>query len=170
MLYNLALVLLGLQSTIASPLQKRTDNTQPAGTNPIQVASAVFLGNQTAENSCSVRDLGFTGQISGVWYAVYGDTLYCSPGVTDPSQSTGAFNGMVRDSLSQMTPNPLKTQDLNLNGNSPVAYQNQFVPFNSSWGEDQSYGFGGTSLCSTFDFPYYGNAAVFYVVVSVTVE
>jgi hypothetical protein len=163
---KLALVLLGLSLVTASPVKKRTiDNTQPAGTNPINVASTVFLGQQTAENSCSVRDLGFTGQISGVWYGVYGDTLYCSAGATDPSQSTGVFSGMVRDAVSMMTPNALKTHDLNLNQDSPVAHQNQLVPFNSSWGEDQSYGFGGTSLCSTFDFPYYGTAALFYVIV-----
>jgi hypothetical protein len=170
MISKLAIALLGIYSATASPLRKHTHNTQPAGTNPIQVASTAFLGKQTAENSCSVRDLGFTGQISGVWYGVYGETLFCSAGATDPSQSTGSFSGMVRDSISMMTPNILKTHDLNLDNDAPVAHQNQFIPSYASWGDNQSYGFGGTSLCSTFDFPYYGNAAVFYVVVHLLTE
>ncbi|KAF2101021.1 hypothetical protein NA57DRAFT_37277 [Rhizodiscina lignyota] len=131
---------------IASPI----DNTQPRGTNPISIASAEFLGNQTADNSCSHRDLGFPGSINGKWYAVYGDTLWCAPGVTDPlKDDTSSFHGMVRDSVSLMTEDPLKVHDLFLNDDSPVPHQKQFVPYNASWGEDASWGFGGTSLCET---------------------
>lgn len=71
---------------------------------------------------------------------------------------------MVRDSVSRMTMDVLKTEDLNLNGDSPIRHTQQFIPFNTSWGEDQSYGFGGTSLCATNNSTLEG--AVFYVVVS----
>lgn len=43
------------------------DNTKPYGTNPIGGFSVEFLGNQTSDNSCSLRDLGFMGQIQGNW-------------------------------------------------------------------------------------------------------
>lgn len=40
----------------------------------------------------------------------------------------------------------MTVQDLFLNTDSPVPHQQQFVPFNASWGETNQYGFGGTSL------------------------
>jgi len=43
------------------------DNTQPYGTNPIGGFSVEFLGNQTSDNSCSMRDLGFMGHMQGNW-------------------------------------------------------------------------------------------------------
>lgn len=129
-------------------LQKR-DGTLPVGVNPIKNFSTQYLGRQTADNSCSHRDLGFTGQIAGKWYAIFGDTLWCAPGVTDEEEDTDGFHGMVRDSVSLMTDNPLIVHDLNLNSDRPIPHQNQFVPFNASWGETQMYGFGGTSLCET---------------------
>jgi hypothetical protein len=73
MLSYLPIALLGISATVASPVDKRTvDNTQPAGSNPIAVASTQFLGAQASDNSCSKRDLGFAGRIAGKWYAVYG--------------------------------------------------------------------------------------------------
>jgi len=139
------------------------DNTQPVGTNPILKFSTQFLGNQTADNSCSHRDLGFTGHIADVWYAIYGDTQWCAPGVTDPFQDQLGFFGMVRGSVSQLTSNPLKVYDLHLNHDSPVPHQQQLIPFNSSWGEDKTYGFGGTSLVETDSATVMG--AIFYLVV-----
>jgi hypothetical protein len=53
---------------------------------------------------------------------------------------------MVRDSISAMTGNPLIVHDLFLNSDSPVPHQKQFVPFNASWNEKNTFGFGGTSL------------------------
>ena len=95
---------------------------------------------------------------------MYGDTTYCASGVKDAATDNQAdFNGMVRDSVALMTENVLQAQDLNLNGDAPVSHPKQFVPYNTSWGEDQSYGFGGTSLCYIDDT----SAIVFYVVVSV---
>jgi hypothetical protein len=93
MLSYLPIALLGISATVASPVDKRTvDNTQPAGSNPIAVASTQFLGAQASDNSCSKRDLGFAGRIAGKWYAVYGDTtLWCAAGITDPSQETSGF-------------------------------------------------------------------------------
>src|SRR5436309_12735475 len=150
--------------TIADALVPPTvDNTKPVGTNPITTFSAQFLGYQTANNSCSHRDLGFTGYLAGVWYAIYGDTLWCAPGVTDPFQDQSGFFGMVRGSVSQTTDNPLEVYDRNLNNEWPVPRQQQFVPFNPSWGEDSTYGFGGTSLIATDSAT--GSGAIFYVVV-----
>lgn len=141
---------------------KRADNTQAVGTNPVSKFSTQYLGFQHANNSASHRDLGFTGSLCGKWYAVYGDTLWAAPGVTDPAKDTPGFHGMVRDSLSQCTSDPLTVVDLNLNSG---GRQLQFVPFNSSWGEDNTYGFGGTSLAETSCSDQ--TAAVFYLVVSV---
>ena len=150
--------------TVADSINLRSvDNTQAVGTNPIVKFSTQFLGNQTASNSCSHRDLGFTGHIAGVWYATYGDTRWCAPGVTDPFEDQFGFFGMVRGSVSQMTDDPLKVHDLYLNNNSPVPHPQQFIPFNSSWGEDKTYGFGGTSIVETDSATASG--AVFYLIV-----
>ncbi|KAK1755510.1 hypothetical protein QBC47DRAFT_190394 [Echria macrotheca] len=119
------------------------------GFNPIQIASVEKLGFQVAINSCSRRDLGFTGKIAGKWYAIYGDTLYCAPGITVAADNPPGFHGMVRNSVSLLTDDPLKVIDLNLNDDYPVPHQRQFVPFNSEWGEVNTTAFGGTSLCET---------------------
>lgn len=74
--------LLTISLANASPLGKRAvDNTKPSGTNVLSVANVEFLGSQSSDNSCSQRDLGFTGKIHDNWYAVYGDTLWCAAGV-----------------------------------------------------------------------------------------
>lgn len=140
------------------------DNTQPAGKNPLSVASVEYLGFQNADNSSSHRDLGFTGHIGGKWYAIFGDTLYCAQGVTDPAKDTPGFHGMVRNAISALTDDPLTVHDLNLNDDSPVPHQKQFVPFNEAWGETLFYGFGGTSLVET-DYSS-ATGALFYLVVS----
>lgn len=146
----------------ANPVSRRMpDNTQPVGTNPIANPKVDYLGFQTADNSCSHRDLGFTGAIAGKYYAVWGDTLWCDAGVTDPAKDTSGFHGMVRDAVSATTNNPLLVHDLNLGSN---GRQNQFVPFNASWGEKQDTGFGGTSLVEVNAATKTG--AVFYLVVS----
>lgn len=159
LILTLVAIILGAQ------IQPRTDNTLPVGTNPISEGSisVQYLGLQKADNSCSHRDLGFTGSIAGKWYAIYGDTLWCDTGVTDPANDTPGFHGMVRDSVSAMTNDPLTVHDLNLNNDKPVAHQLQFVPFNSAWGETNVYGFGGTSLCETDAVT--ATAALFYLVV-----
>lgn len=138
------------------------DNTQPVGTNPISKFETKYLGQQNANNSCSHRDLGFTGQLQGKWYAIFGDTLWCSPGVADPSKDPEGFHGLVRDSVSLMTDDLLVVQDMHLNADSPVRHQLQFVPFNADWDEKNTFGFGGTSLVETAD----GAGAVYYLVVS----
>ncbi|KAK8018984.1 hypothetical protein PG991_008174 [Apiospora marii] len=122
------------------------DNTQPAGVNLIShnhTFTTKYLGLQLADNSASHRDLGFTGQLGGKWYAVYGDVLWCAPGVTDPAKDSPGFHGMVRDAISLCTDNPLVVHDLHLDS---AGRQQQFVPFNESWGEASDFGFGGTSL------------------------
>ncbi|KAK4168204.1 hypothetical protein QBC43DRAFT_341499 [Cladorrhinum sp. PSN259] len=131
-------------TTTSSPT---IDSTTLQGTNPISIRNVTFLGHQQANNSCSLRDLGFTGKLAGKWYAVYGDTLWAAPGVTDVFDETPGFHGIVRDSLSLMTDDPLTVVDLHLNGDEPVAHQLQFVPFHEGWGETNEYGFGGTSIC-----------------------
>ncbi|KAI1374360.1 hypothetical protein F4677DRAFT_461417 [Hypoxylon crocopeplum] len=103
---------------------------------------------------------GFTGELQGKWYAIYGDTLWCAPGVTDSNSDSEGFHGMVRDAISQMTDDPLVVHDMHLNADTPVGHQLQFVPFNAAWGETNTYGFGGTSLVETAD----GAGAVFYLV------
>ncbi|KAK0628785.1 hypothetical protein B0T17DRAFT_505415 [Bombardia bombarda] len=138
------------------------DNTQPVGTNPISVSSVQRLGFQVANNSCSHRDLGFTGQIAGEWYAVFGDTLWCDTGVTNMAADTPGFHGMVRDAVSLLTDDPLTVVDLNLNNDHPVPHQLQFIPFNPAWGENNTYGFGGTSLCETDART--ATAAIYYLV------
>jgi hypothetical protein len=164
MLYHFLTVILGFSPSIAAGLLPRDipDNTKPAGSNPIVVSSAQFLGNLTADNSCSHRDLGFTGSIKGVWYNIWGDVIWCNPGVTDPNKD-GNGSGIVHDAISQATTNPLKVHDLNLNKDTPVAHQNQFVPYNTAFGENAETGFGGTSLCETNATS--GEAAFFYLVV-----
>ncbi|KAI1208215.1 uncharacterized protein F4807DRAFT_156496 [Annulohypoxylon truncatum] len=157
-------VLSASPAALADDAQQRRDGvdpTQPVGTNPITKFETVYLGQQVANNSCSHRDLGFTGELQGKWYAVFGDTLWCAQPLTDPSQDNASeFHGMVRDSLSLTTDDPLLVVDLHLNDDSPVRHQQQFVPFNASWGEDNTYGFGGTSLVETAN----GAGAVFYLV------
>lgn len=149
----------------AIPAERRDiDNTQPVGTNPINAFDVKFLGNQVADNSCTHRDLGFAGKIKDKWYAIYGDNLWCAPGVTDPTKDTPGFHGMVRDSVSALGNNPLVVHDLNLNNDSPVKHPNQFVPFNSNWGESNTVGFGGTSLVET-DYNS-ATAALYYLIVS----
>ncbi|KAF7563676.1 hypothetical protein G7046_g473 [Stylonectria norvegica] len=125
------------------------DNTQPEGTNPIGDVAVEFMGHQNARNSSSHRDLGFAGHLAGKWYAVYGDTMWCDTGVTDPAQDTDGFHGMVRNSLSTLTDDPLVVHDLHLNDDQPVPHQNQLVPFNEAWGETNTFGFGGTSIVET---------------------
>lgn len=140
------------------------DNTQPEGNNPITSYTVEYLGLQNAYNSASHRDLGFTGQLSNKWYAVYGDTLWCDTGVTDPAKDTEGFHGMVRNSLSALTDDPLVVQDLHLNDDEPVPHQLQFVPFNEDWGETNTFGFGGTSIVEVDGEAATG--ALYYLVVS----
>ncbi|KAF2666812.1 hypothetical protein BT63DRAFT_404016 [Microthyrium microscopicum] len=172
MFSSVMVAILGVSPAIASVLSSRAvpNNTLPSGTNPIKVSSAQFLGNLTADNSCSHRDLGFSGPINGVWYHIFGDTIWCDTGVTDPNLDPGygpdgvpgGFVPFVRDSISQSTSNPLKVHDLHLNDNTPVPHQNQFVPYDKSFGEAVDTGFGGTSLCETNATA--GEAAFFYLV------
>lgn len=161
-------ILAAVSAAFAAPTldnrQALVDNTLPRGTNPITKFTTQLLGRQVADNSCSHRDLGFTGEIAGSWYAVYGDTLWCAPGVTNPGvDNTTQFHGMVRDSVSLMTRDPLVVQDLIMNTDSPVAHQLQFVPFNAAWNETNTYGFGGTSICEVDAVSKTG--MVFYLVV-----
>lgn len=73
---------------------------------------------------------------------------------------------MVRSSVSAATDSALIVHDLNLNSNSPVPHQNQFIYYNSSWGETVSTGFGGTSIVGIADDSPWGG--VFYLVVRLT--
>jgi hypothetical protein len=157
-----------ISPAIAAILSSRAipDNTIATGSNPIVVASSTFLGNLTADNSCSHRDLGFTGSINNVWYHIWGDTLACDPGVTDPSKDPHKNTEyQVRDAISQSTSNPLKVHDLHLDNFKPVPRQLQFLPFDKSFGENVNTGFGGTSLCETNATA--GEAAFFYLVVRI---
>ena len=163
-LTSLITILAAAATTAHGAALHRRDDTQPVGTNPVGGFTVQHLGYQTADNSCSHRDLGFAGHIAGSWYAVYGDTLWCAAGVTDPDNDPSGFHGMVRDSVSALGSNPLSVHDLDLNGDTPVPHQNQFVPFNASWGETNSYGFGGTSIVETDADTATG--AVYYLVVS----
>ena len=165
MIQKAILCSLGLSAALGSPVAQnnKSDDTQPVGKNPITKFVTQKLGYQNADNSCSHRDLGFAGSIQGKWYAVFGDTLWCAAGVKDPAQDPEGFHGIVRDAVSALTGDPLVVHDLNLNSDSPVPHQLQFVPFNTAWGEQQDYGFGGTSLCET-DYNS-ATAALFYLVV-----
>lgn len=160
----LKLVLLALGVASAAPSPRDIDNTQPVGTNLIRNFSVHFLGNQKSDNSCNHRDLGFAGHIQGKWYAVYGDNLWCAQGVRDPDQDPSGFHGMVRDSVAALGDNPLLVHDLNLNNDSPVAHPQQFTPWISWWGEEQSTGFGGTSIVET-DWDT-ATGALYYLIVS----
>lgn len=53
---------------------------------------------------------------------------------------------MVRNSLSELTDDPLVVKDLHLNDDKPVKHQLQFVPFKIEWGESNITGFGGTGI------------------------
>ncbi|KAF4975767.1 hypothetical protein FZEAL_7483 [Fusarium zealandicum] len=137
------------RSRAGSSASSNASSQDPEGDNPIGEVVVEFLGEQTADNSASRRDLGFTGQLQGKWYAVYGDTLWCDTGVTDAAQDTEGFHGMVRNSLSALTDDPLVVHDLHLNQDEPVPHQQQLVPFNEAWGETNTFGFGGTSIVET---------------------
>lgn len=152
----------GGQSDEAPPCHPKIDNTQPEGESPLNVSNVERLGFQVANNSASYRDLGFTGKIAGKWYAVFGDTMWCAPGVSNFLEDTPGFHGMVRDSVSLLTDDPLTVVDLNLNDDCPVPHQNQLIPFNEEWGETNQYGFGGTSLCETDEES--ATAALYYLV------
>jgi hypothetical protein len=120
--------LLSAAATAAVVLADPPDNTQPYGTNPVNISSVDFLGDQLT-NSCTHRDLGFVGQVAGDWYAVFGDNLWCDTGVTDPDQDPSGFHGMVRDAVALTTDDPLMVQYTQLNSDTPVAHPNQvFIP------------------------------------------
>ncbi|CAM1508834.1 Fc.00g025730.m01.CDS01 [Cosmosporella sp. VM-42] len=138
------------------------DNTQPEGQNPIENVTIEFMGHQNARNSSSHRDLGFTGHLQGKWYAVYGDTMWCDAGIANPEEDTEGFHGMVRNSLSALTDDPLVVHDLHLNDDEPVPHQNQLVPFNEDWGETNTFGFGGTSIVETDAES--GTGALYYLI------
>ncbi|KAI0449360.1 hypothetical protein F5B21DRAFT_50732 [Xylaria acuta] len=159
MLNRLYLASLAAAVVHGTPVERR-DDTQPVGTNPIANFNTEFLGEQKSSNSCAGRDLGFTGQLGGKWYGVYGDTNWCAGGVSDPDQNPPGFHGIVRDTIALMGDDPLSIQDYHLNGDTPVPHPLQFVPYNEAWGETGSYGFGGTSLCETTS----GVGAVYYLV------
>ncbi|KAH8901808.1 hypothetical protein BR93DRAFT_973218 [Coniochaeta sp. PMI_546] len=111
----------------------RIDNTAPAGTNPIKRCRVHFLGEQKGFNTePSGRDLGFTGQLGGQWYAVYGDTLWKDPFY------------MIRNGISRMTSSPLEVEDLHVRRDTPR--QNQFITWNAAWGEQQNWFFGVSSV------------------------
>ncbi|KAH6609930.1 conserved secreted [Trichoderma cornu-damae] len=139
------------------------DNTQPEGDNPIRGFSTEYLGEQRSSNSASRRDLGFAGHIQGKWYAVYGDTLWCAPGVTDPDRNPEGFHGMVRNSVSALTEDPLVVRDLHLNDDEPVPHQKQFTPFVEEWGETNQFGFGGTSIV---EVDYEGAVGALYYLIN----
>jgi hypothetical protein len=176
MLFPVASLLLSVQASCGGPNEQSQpgtilptattppDNTQPVGTNPIKIASAEHLGYQLANNSCSHRDLGFTGKLGENWYALFGDTLWCDQGVKEPESDTDGFHGMVRDAVSLLMSDPLSVVDLHLNDDAPVPHQLQFVPFNPAWNETNTYGFGGTSLCETDAST--GDGVLYYLVVS----
>ncbi|KAI0487714.1 hypothetical protein F4859DRAFT_465984 [Xylaria cf. heliscus] len=159
MLNKLYLASLLALRAIGTPVERR-DDTQPVGTNPITKFTTSFLGEQKSSNSCAGRDLGFTGELGGKWYGVYGDTSWCAPGVTDPDKNPSGFYGLVRDTVTLMGTNPLSIKDYHLNSDTPVPHPLQFVPFNASWGETNQFGFGGTSICETTS----GVGAVYYLV------
>ncbi|KAL7622429.1 hypothetical protein AAE478_007934 [Parahypoxylon ruwenzoriense] len=103
---------------------------------------------------------GVHGVVGSRWYGVYGDTLWCTATSQPGGDDSPAFEGMVRDSVAQMTDDPLVVRFLHLNDDQPVPHPLQFIPFNGSWGETDMYGFGGTSIVETAD----GEGAVFYLV------
>jgi hypothetical protein len=139
------------------------DNTLPAGANPIKNFTATWLGYQTADNSCSLRDLGFTGQLGGKWYSVWGDVNWGAPGTMNTFAQPPGFHGLVRNAISLLGDDPLIVHDLHLNGDQPVRHQQQLVPWNSKWGENQATGFGGTSICEVDSEAAIG--ALYYLVV-----
>ncbi|KAH8158935.1 hypothetical protein CIB48_g9304 [Xylaria polymorpha] len=134
MLNRLYLTSLAAAVVLGTPVERR-DDTQPVGTNPITNFNTQFLGEQKSSNSCAGRDLGFTGELGGKWYGVYGDTNWCAGGVSDPDQNPPGFHGIVRDTIALMGGNPLIIQDYHLNGDTPVPHPLQFVPYNEAWGE-----------------------------------
>jgi hypothetical protein len=91
------------------------------GSNLAIIANVDYLGEQHT-NSCTHRDLGFLGQLTGRWYAVYGDTFWCKASVTEPSQDPEGFHGMVRDSIAECSDSALRVNFTQLNEDSPVAH------------------------------------------------
>lgn len=115
-------------TSYAATVRRQSDNTQPSGSNPVVVSNVEYLGEQIGSNSCTHRDLGFTGELGGQWYGVYGDTLFCAEGVTDPSQDDDGFHGMVRDAVARLTDDPLTIEWTSLDeGGHPTQVQHIFL-------------------------------------------
>lgn len=142
---------------------QRVDNTQPEGENPIKHFRTEYLGIQRSQ-CASHRDLGFTGQLGGKWYAVYGDVMWCAPGVDRHEDDEPGFHGMVRDAVSLCTDDPLRVVDQHVDAE---GRQRQFMPYKEAWGETNTHGFGGTSLVETDAAT--GTGAVYYLVVSIPI-
>ncbi|QKX59715.1 uncharacterized protein TRUGW13939_06855 [Talaromyces rugulosus] len=158
-MYVCTVVTLLAMASIYTSNDSIPNNTQPVGSNPVIIANVDYLGEQRT-NSCTHRDLGFLGQLTGRWYAVYGDTLWCKASVTEPSQDPEGFHGMVRDSIAECSDSALRVKFTQLNEDSPVAHPKQFIPCNEAWGKTLTTGFGGTSLCPVDD----DNSLIFYLV------
>ncbi|KAI1284025.1 hypothetical protein F5Y07DRAFT_407527 [Xylaria sp. FL0933] len=161
--------LASISVAIAKPIcshARRQSGTDPVSTSPIVNFKTEFLGTQVASNSCSHRDLGFTGQLGGEWYAVYGDTLWCDAGVTDPDADPEGFHGIVRNSISRLGNDVLSVIDLNLNKDSPVPHQNEFITPDVDFGETSTYPFGVSSICEVDNTTATG--AIFILVSSET--
>lgn len=128
----------------------RADSTAPSGSNPITRCRVRFLGEQkTADGEPSERDLGFTGQLGGRWYGVYGDTLWHEPFY------------MIRNGIARMTADPLRVEDLHVRRDAPPR-QDQFIPWNAAWGERQDWFLGVSSLLEADAQTATG--AIFYLV------
>lgn len=142
---------------------KIPDNTQPYGENHAFVTNLEFLGIQTSNNSCSRRDLGFTGKLGDHWYAIHGDAIWCAPNQTNAMAKTNdtMFRGMVRNTISMMTDDVLKPYDLYVDDRKPVPGPRQFFEFVREWGEHLLTGFGGTSICAVDE----KTGAVYYAIV-----
>lgn len=114
----------------------------PQGVLPLVVSSATLLGDVHSTTTFVKRDLGFQGSIGNTTILTYGDTMYSD------STYSNTWRGMTSDSAALATGDPLKVQDVGLNGN---GFPQQFCPLMQQYGEDPSVdAMGITSVVETY--------------------
>ena len=132
----MSLINYGLLFAIAS--------TAAAQSNPLQVASANFLGFRYADNDQSVRDLGYASEIGGIHILTFGDGVGCTDAQTEDNCNCALLT--ARDGAAVQDDNPLSYSDINIRNDlcSNVPQMAAFCPILD--GEDGSSGLGLTNI------------------------
>jgi hypothetical protein len=125
------------------------DPIHSVGSNLVTEFTVEYLGTQVSDNTCAHRELINIGTIAGKWYSIFGDTHWCKPGIVDLNMDTLGYNGMVPNSIAELTSDPLRVHDINLNSDFPVSHPLAVISFNVTLGENQSHRFKPTGIVET---------------------